>query len=259
MTREGAHPSPSSGALAAPEDFPLLAHEAAGDGGLVYLNSAATTQKPSCVLEALDAFYRTANANPHRGAHRLGTAATEALEAARRDVARLMGADADEIAFTSGTTCALNQLAYGLAGLLHPGDEVAVSLLEHHSNLVPWLTVARIAGAKVRHIVPDRQGRIPDDEIDRVIGPRTRIVAVSHVSNVRGVGADLAAHALDRRNVAVRSGAHCAQPLVRHLGAETVCRASTGVYTSERDVDRFLEAVEAARQDAASLMAAAML
>ena len=384
----------------------MLAHEAAGDGGLVYLDSAATTQKPSCVLETLDAFYRTVNANPHRGAHRLGTAATEALEAARRDVARLVGADADEIAFTSGTTCALNQLAYGLAGLLHPGDEVAVSLLEHHSNLVPWLTVARIAGAKVRHIVPDRQGRIPDDEIDRVIGPRTRIVAVSHVSNVlgciqpverivraargadalvvldcaqsvahlpvdlhvlgadfaafsghkmygpmgvgalyarrgaavalqpllrgggmveavfeqgftfkgfpagleglgmeavhahgetlarrmaaglaaipsarlygpgpggaeercgivafnvRGVGADLAAHALDRRNVAVRSGAHCAQPLVRHLGAEAVCRASAGVYTSERDVDRFLEAVEAARQDAASLMAAAML
>ncbi|MFR8300730.1 MAG: aminotransferase class V-fold PLP-dependent enzyme, partial [Gordonibacter urolithinfaciens] len=186
MTREGAHPSPPSGALAAPEDFPLLAHEAAGDGGLVYLDSAATTQKPSCVLETLDAFYRTVNANPHRGAHRLGTAATEALEAARRDVARLVGADADEIAFTSGTTCALNQLAYGLAGLLHPGDEVAVSLLEHHSNLVPWLTVARIAGAKVRHIVPDRQGRIPDDEIDRVIGPRTRIVAVSHVSNVLG-------------------------------------------------------------------------
>ena len=426
MTREGAHPSPPSGSLAAPEDFPLLAHEAAGDGGLVYLDSAATTQKPSCVLETLDAFYRTVNANPHRGAHRLGTAATEALEAARRDVARLVGADADEIAFTSGTTCALNQLAYGLAGLLHPGDEVAVSLLEHHSNLVPWLTVARIAGAKVRHIVPDRQGRIPDDEIDRVIGPRTRIVAVSHVSNVlgciqpverivraargadaivvldcaqsvahlpvdlhvrgadfaafsghkmygpmgvgalyarrgaavalqpllrgggmveavfeqgftfkgfpagleagtpnaagaigmaaaarfleglgmeavhahgetlarrmaaglaaipsarlygpgpggaeercgivafnvRGVGADLAAHALDRRNVAVRSGAHCAQPLVRHLGAEAVCRASAGVYTSERAVDRFLEAVEAARQDAASLMAAAML
>ena len=77
--------------------------------------------------------------------------------------------------------------------------------------------------------------------------------------NVRGVGADLAARALDRRNVAVRAGAHCAQPLVRHLGAEAVCRASTGVYTSERDVDRFLGAVEAARQDAANLMTSAML
>ena len=185
MTQGGAHPSPS-GALAAPEGFPLLAHEAAGEGGLVYLDSAATTQKPACVLEAVDAFYRTNNANPHRGAHRLGGAATEALEAARRDVARFVGADADEVAFTSGTTCALNQLAYGLAGLLRPGDEVAVSLLEHHSNLVPWLTVAKLAGAKVRYLVPDRQGRVPDGEIDRAVGSRTRIVAVSHVSNVLG-------------------------------------------------------------------------
>ena len=183
MTRKAAHPSPS-GALAAPEGFPLLAHEAAGEGGLVYLDSAATTQKPACVLEAVDAFYRTDNANPHRGAHRLGGAATEALEAARRDVARFVGAAADEVAFTSGTTCALNQLAYGLAGLLRPGDEVAVSLLEHHSNLVPWLTVAKLAGAKVRYLVPDRQGRVPDGEIDRAVGSRTRIVAVSHVSNV---------------------------------------------------------------------------
>ena len=185
MTQGGAHPSPS-GALAAPEGFPLLAHEAAGEGGLVYLDSAATTQKPACVLEAVDSFYRTNNANPHRGAHRLGGAATEALEAARRDVARFVGADADEVAFTSGTTCALNQLAYGLAGLLRPGDEVAVSLLEHHSNLVPWLTVAKLAGAKVRYLVPDRQGRVPDGEIDRAVGSRTRIVAVSHVSNVLG-------------------------------------------------------------------------
>ncbi|WP_241963745.1 aminotransferase class V-fold PLP-dependent enzyme [Gordonibacter sp. 28C] len=407
--------------------FPLLAASDERGEGLAYLDNAATTQKPACVLDAADAFYRSDCANPHRSTHRLARRATEALESARAELARFAGADANEIVLTSGATHALNLAAFGYgATALKPGDEIVVSLLEHHSNLVPWQAVARITGARLVPLVPDRAGRISDAEVDRTIGPRTRIVAVTATSNVlgcappveriaraaracgavvvldcaqsvahepldvraldvdfaafsghkmygpmgtgvlygrrellertapllrgggmvdrvfeqaatfdeapcgleagtqnvagaagmaeaarflsrigfdavraheraltrrmveglaalpsvklygpgpndrderhgivafnvRGVDAAATAQVLDRRGVAVRAGTHCAQPLLRHLGTDAVCRASVGVYNDEGDVDRFLEAAENAQREAVALMTSAML
>lgn len=120
------------------EDFPLLAAHAAGGPPLAYLDNAATTQKPSCVLDAMDDFYRTACGNPHRSAHALAAAATRTYEDARSTVARFIGASPEETAFTSGATHALNTVALCYcAERLEPGDEIALTLLEHHSNLVP--------------------------------------------------------------------------------------------------------------------------
>lgn len=423
MTLSSIEPEPS---LAhAKDDFPLL-RSGGGSTSLAYLDNAATTHKPSCVLAAEESFYRTANGNPHRSGHRLGCAATDAYEQARAAVARFVGAAADELVFTSGATHALNLAAHGLGdSLLVPGDEIVLSLFEHHSNLVPWQVEAKRAKAKLRYLVPDAEGCISDEEIDRVIGPRTRIVAVAHVSNVLGsvlpvehivrsahaqgavvvldcaqsvghlpvdikaLGVDLAAFsghkmygpmgigalygrkevfaamrplmqgggmiedvfeasstyagapygfeagtqnvagavglaaavayveglgierirnheralakrlikgleacpaaklygvshalkeerigivafnvkgieaadaafALDRRGVAVRAGAHCAMPLVRHLDVRTVCRASLALYNDERDVDAFLDAVSLAREDVVAEMSASM-
>lgn len=169
------------------EDFPLLAAHAAGGPPLAYLDNAATTQKPSCVLDAMDDFYRTACGNPHRSAHALAAAATRAYEDARSTVARFIGASPEETAFTSGATHALNTVALCYcAERLEPGDEIALTLLEHHSNLVPWQTAARLSGARLSFIVPDRDGVVSDDEIDRAIGTRTRVVAFTGMSNVLG-------------------------------------------------------------------------
>ena len=146
------------------EDFPLLAAHAAGGPPLAYLDNAATTQKPSCVLDAMDDFYRTACGNPHRSAHALAAAATRVYEDARSTVARFIGASPEETAFTSGATHALNTVALCYcAERLEPGDEIALTLLEHHSNLVPWQTAARLSGARLSFIVPDRAGVVSDD------------------------------------------------------------------------------------------------
>lgn len=414
-------------ACAPREDFPLLAAHAAGASALAYLDNAATTQKPACVLDAMDGFYRTANANPHRSAHALADAATRAFEDARATLARFIGASPDETAFASGATHALNTVAFcHCAERLEPGDGIVLTLLEHHSNLVPWQTVAKITGARLSYLVPDRAGSISDEEIDRVVGPRTRVVAFTGMSNVlgtvppieriveaahacgavavldcaqsiahepldvraldvdfaafsghkmygptgigvlygkrellaetppllrgggmvkavferassfeeapnrfeagtqnvagavglaaaarylggigfdalraheqkltralvsgldaipsvrrygpgpddgakrggivsfnvKGVGAGEVAHVLDRRGVAVRAGAHCAQPLLRHIGVEATCRASIAAYTTADDVDRLLEAVEGARDEAVALATSRML
>lgn len=414
-------------ACAPREDFPLLAAHAAGGAALVYLDNAATTQKPACVLDAMDGFYRTANANPHRSAHALAAAATAAYEDARATLARFIGASPEETVFTSGATHALNTVAFcHCAERLEPGDGIVLTLLEHHSNLVPWQVVAKITGARLSYLVPDREGIVSDEEIDRAVGPRTRVVAFTGMSNVlgtvppleriveaahacgavavldcaqsiahepldvraldvdfaafsghkmygptgigvlygkrellagtppllrgggmvdavferassfeeapgrfeagtqnvagavglaaaarylggigfdavraherkltralvsgldaipsarrygpgardraprggivsfnvKGVGAGEVAHVLDRHGVAVRAGAHCAQPLLRHIGVEATCRASVAAYTTADDVDRFLEAVEAARDEAVALATSRML
>lgn len=414
-------------ALQVGDDFPLLRAPSESGEGIVYLDSAATTQKPLCVLATMDAYYRNANANPHRSGHRLGRAATDAYEDARRETADFIGAAADEIVFTSGATHALNLVAlrYGTV-ILAPGDEIVLSIMEHHSNLVPWQEVAKRTGAKLVYLLCDKAGRISDEEIDRSIGPRTRIVAIAHISNVlgtelpadrivqaahakgalvvldcaqsvahmsidvraldvdfavfsghklygpmgigvlygkrehlavmpplaygggmiddvfeqgsslaeapakfeagtqnvagavglaaairyvRGIGVDRigacedalasrmvaglsaipavrlfgasagerspgrrsivsfnvrgleaadVSYVLDRRAVEIRAGGHCAHPLMRHLGVRGVCRASLGVYNTERDVDAFLEAVEAAPSEAVCAISSTM-
>lgn len=168
-------------------DFPLLDGKMNGKP-LVYLDSAATAQKPQVVLEALDDFYRRYNANVHRGDYTLATQATEWYEAARSKVARFLGApSADQVVFTRGATEALNLVAMGYAReVLMPGDEIVTTVAEHHSNLVPWQMVARWTGAKLKFLPFQADGTLSLDEAKSLITHRTKIVAISHISNVLG-------------------------------------------------------------------------
>lgn len=167
--------------------FPILSREVRGLP-LVYLDNAATTQKPDAVIDAEAEFYRTSNANAHRGVHALGHEATLALEAARSAVARFLGArSADEVIFTRGATESLNLAAHSLGELLlSPGDEVLVTELEHHANIVPWQMTARRAGARVRAVPVLDDGRLDLDALGSLLSERTKIVAAAHVSNVLG-------------------------------------------------------------------------
>ena len=169
-------------------DFPLLSVPENGKR-LVYLDNAATTQKPRAVLEAEDCYYLNNNANPHRGVYDLGVRATDVHEEARAVVAEFLHADTDEIVFTQNTTESLNLLAYSYGmTFVNAGDEIVISVAEHHSDLVPWQRVAAAKGAKLVYLYPDRKtGRLSDEEIDQKISPKTKIVAVAEVSNVLGI------------------------------------------------------------------------
>ena len=172
-------------------DFPLLA----GHPELAFLDSAATAQRPACVLDAERDFYTQMNANPLRGLYSLSVRATSEIAAVRRQIAELIGAvdeagkpAADDIVFTRNTSESLNLVAKSFAPcVLGAGDEVAVTIMEHHSDLIPWQQACRAAGAKLVLLYPDKQGVIRDEEITAKIGPKTRIVAVTEVSNVLGV------------------------------------------------------------------------
>ncbi len=168
-------------------DFPILAREIRGRP-LVYLDNAATAQKPHAVLDAMARYYETGNANVHRGVHALSQEATEEYERVRALAARFLGAASpSEIIFTAGTTAALNLVAQSYGGLvLRSGDEVLVSEMEHHSNLVPWHLVAERTGAVVRRIPVTESGGLDLAAFERSLNPRTRIVAVTHASNVIG-------------------------------------------------------------------------
>ena len=172
-------------------DFPLLA----GNTNLAFLDSGATAQRPACVLDAQRRFYETMNANPLRGLYSLSVEATEAIAAVRAQIARLLGAVdergracARDIVFTRNASESLNLVAKSFAPLvLGPGDEVAITIMEHHSNLIPWQQAAAAADAKLVYLYPAPDGTLPADEIAAKIGPRTKIAAVGHVSNVMGV------------------------------------------------------------------------
>ena len=167
-------------------DFPILQRIVNGHP-LVYLDSAASSQKPRAVLEAMTRYYETSHANVHRSIHTLGEEATELYEAARDRVQRFINAAArEEIVFTRGTTDAIGIVAEALGRTLRPGDEIIVSELEHHSNLVPWQVAARDRGVRIRAIPVVGEGVLDLDALDRLLGPRTRLVAVAHVSNVLG-------------------------------------------------------------------------
>ena len=168
-------------------DFPLLAR-ASGGPPLVYLDNAATTQKPQAVLDALLDFYTGHNANVHRGVHRLAEEATGLYEGARKTLARMIGAaSARSIVFTAGTTASINLVAQAWARpRLRPGDEVLLTEMEHHSNLVPWQMAARQTGATLRYLRVDGQGRLDLDALDTLLTERTRLLAVAHTSNVLG-------------------------------------------------------------------------
>ena len=167
--------------------FPALAQTVHGKP-LVYLDNAATSQKPQAVLDVVDHYYRRDNANVHRGIHELSRRATDAYEGARRKVAGWVGAeDPAELVWTRGTTEAINLVATAW-GLDHlgPGDEVLISVLEHHSNIVPWQLLARRTGASIRYIEIDDEGRLVLDDLDRLLTERTKLVSISHVSNALG-------------------------------------------------------------------------
>jgi cysteine desulfurase / selenocysteine lyase len=168
-------------------DFPLLDQSVQGQP-LIYLDHAATSQKPRSVLEALEHYYRCDNANVHRGAHTLSARATEAFEAARGTTARFIGAaDPDEIVFTRNATEAINLVAFTWAlDRLRPGDEILTTAMEHHSNLVPWQLLAARTGAVLRHVAVTNEGELDLDDLRAQLGPRTRLVTLVHVSNTLG-------------------------------------------------------------------------
>ncbi|MCL6562369.1 MAG: cysteine desulfurase [Firmicutes bacterium] len=169
------------------KDFPILQRQVHGKP-LVYLDSAATSQKPVQVLEALRQYYEHSNANVHRSVHTLAEEATALYEGARQKVARFIGASQpEEVVFTRGTTEALNFVARGWAEKhLKAGDEVVTSPMEHHSNLIPWQVVCRRTGARLRFIELNPDGTLNLEQAGEVIGPRTRLVALSALSNVLG-------------------------------------------------------------------------
>lgn len=166
-------------------DFPALANLA--HQGLVYLDSAATAQKPQPLLDALQHYYAQGVANVHRAQHRLGNRTTQAFEQVREQVAHWLQAPVDsEIIFTRGTTEAINLLAYGLEAQIQPGDELVISALEHHANLLPWQQLALRRGARLVVLPLDASGQLDLVAAQSLIGPRTRILAISQLSNVLG-------------------------------------------------------------------------
>ena len=168
-------------------DFPILAQQVNGHP-LVYLDNAATTQKPECVIEAISNFYRRDNANVHRGVHTLSDRATHAFEQARQTVARFLGSPRPEqVIWTSGTTGAINLVAHSWGhSTLRPGDRVLVSWLEHHSNIVPWQLVASATGAEVVPIPVTDAGELDLEALAGLLDGRVKMVAVNHVSNALG-------------------------------------------------------------------------
>lgn len=164
------------------QEFPLLR----ANPQLAYLDNAATTQKPEVVLEAETTFYAEACANVHRAIYSLGEAATEQYEAARRRVAAFIGARPEEVIFTRGTTEGFNLLAHSLGELLAPGDEIILSEMEHHANIVPWQLLAQRRGVVLRFIPLTDEGLLDLAAYEKLLSPRTRLVSVTLVSNVLG-------------------------------------------------------------------------
>lgn len=170
------------------KDFPILDRTVHGGKRLVYLDSAASSQKPRQVIDAISHYYESTHSNIHRGAHALATEATDAYEAARKKIARFIGASLpEEIIFVRGTTEGINLVAqsYGRARL-EEGDEILITEMEHHSNIVPWQLVCEETGAKLRVVPVNDRGEFIWDEFERLLGPRTKLVAVTHVSNSLG-------------------------------------------------------------------------
>ncbi len=170
------------------KQFPILDQEVNGHP-LVYLDSAATSQKPQVVIEALEKYYREYNSNVHRGVHTLGTRATDGYEGAREKVRKFINASAtEEIIFTKGTTASINLVAasYGRKHI-QKGDEIVISMMEHHSNIIPWQQLALQTGATLKYLPLEEDGTISLDDAKEIITPNTKIVSVMHVSNVLGV------------------------------------------------------------------------
>lgn len=198
----GRGPIDNAEVLSIRNDFPAL-HQNINGKPLIYLDSGATSQNPYAVLEAEQAFYAKRNAAVHRGAHSLAVEATDAFEGARQAIAAFLGAEEDEIVWVSNATEALNALSYslsnaaiwakqgrgseGLSGfVLGPGDEIVVTEMEHHANLIPWQELAFRTGAQLRYIPLADDGTLRMDEAEAIVGTRTKLLAFAHASNVLG-------------------------------------------------------------------------
>ena len=167
-------------------DFPILSQKVNGKS-LVYFDNGATSQKPQVVIDAISQYYQEINANIHRGVHTLSQLATDAYEVSRGKVKAHINAEhAHEVLFTSGTTFGINLVANGFASILKPGDEVVVSSLEHHSNIVPWQMLCEKTGATLRVIPINQEGELIMAEYDKLLSDKTKIVTVNHISNALG-------------------------------------------------------------------------
>jgi cysteine desulfurase/selenocysteine lyase len=173
------------------KDFPILDRKVRGDNPLIYLDNGATSQKPESVIAAESNFYRTINSAVHRGAHLLAEEASQAYESARENLANFIGAKTDEVIFTKSATESLNIIAYSLGNPdskfnVSAGDEIVVSEMEHHANLIPWQQLAKRSGAKLRWFSITKDGRLDTSNIDTLINKKTKVVAITHQSNVFG-------------------------------------------------------------------------
>lgn len=167
-------------------DFPILSQQVNGKP-LVYFDNAATSQKPKAVIEAIASYYETINANIHRGVHKLSQLATDAYEVSRSKIQRhINAAHNHEVIFTSGTTHGINLVANGFAALLKAGDEVMVSAVEHHSNIVPWQMLCERTGAKLTVIPMNEKGELVMEGFEQLLSEKTKIIAVNHISNALG-------------------------------------------------------------------------
>ena len=167
-------------------DFPILTRQVHGKS-LVYLDNAATTQKPQAMIDALVGYYSGYNSNVHRGVHQLSQEATDAFEAVRRQLQEhLHAAESHEIILTKGTTDSLNLVAHGFRSILKPEDEIIVTQLEHHSNLVPWQMLAQHTGATLRYVPIDGRGVLDQTVYQSLLSERTKLVAFNHISNALG-------------------------------------------------------------------------
>lgn len=180
-------------AFAIAKDFPILSRTVRDGKRLVYLDSGATSQKPNVVIEAESNFYRLHNSAVHRGAHQLAEEATDAFEAARAIVATFIGADVDEVIFTKGATESLNLVAYAMGNAsagnrfhLTSGDRIVVTEMEHHANLIPWQQLSKRTGAQLSWFEVTPEGRLDLTRINEIITPNTKVVALTHQSNVLG-------------------------------------------------------------------------
>ena len=237
-------------------DFPLLSTEVYGRP-LVYLDSGATAQKPRCVIDTVDYLHRELNANIHRGVHRLAEEATERYEAARDRIRAFIGAaHREEVIFTAGATASLNTVAYAWGDtFLRAGDNIVVSEMEHHSNLVPWQAVALRKGAELRMLPFDDAGRLMTERLDGLIDGRTRMVAVTQASNTLGTRPDLrpiveAAHAVGALVCGGRLPGHRARRRgCRGAGVRLLCLFGPQALRPDR-YRRALRAARTARGDA---------
>lgn len=212
-------------------EFPILSRQVYGKP-LVYLDSGATAQKPQCVIDKVASLYRETNANIHRGVHLLSEEATEQFEAARAEIADFIGAaEKEEVVFTAGATASLNTVAYAWGErFVQTGDNLLVSEMEHHSNLVPWQLLAERKGAELRMLPIDDTGRLRTELLPSLLDGRTRVVAVTQASNTLGTRPDLRA---------VIDAAHAARAIAVVDGCQGVVHGGVDVRTLDCDFYAF--------------------